>query len=229
MVTQISEKTIFSQLGGSYTGGIVMLGITAAVLGFCGVFCGTQLGWTNLLSVIFLAALAACIGFIIVLAVKMARVKKHPALLRCGSAAQLAARINEGLRNPRYLARSLDGNDSLVTLMTDDFIVSGLEFTGITELKEIRSMQATFIPKTLIVAVGNPLATAASLAMQNAGNSYWASKGVNENSKFDYLAVTDSAGKTRRFGVHHQDMEQVMTFMLQINPDIRIDPVARRL
>lgn len=229
MVTQISEKTILSQLGGNYAGGIVMLGITAAVVGFCGIFCGTQLGWTNLLAIIFLAALAACLVFIIILAVKAARVKKHPVFQRYGSAAQLAARINEGLRNPRYLARSLDGSDSLTTLMTDDFIVSGLEFTSFTELKDIRSMQATFIPKTLIVAVGNPLATAASLAMHDAGNRYWESKGVNENTKFDYIAVTDSAGKIKRFGVHHQDMEQVMSFILRVNPDIQVDPVAKRL
>jgi hypothetical protein len=49
----------------------------------------------------------------------------------------------------------------------------------------------------------------------------WESKGLNENTQFDYLVVTDSAGKTYRFGVQHQDMERVLTFLIEAAPQIK--------
>ena len=96
MATPITAKTITKQFGGNYLIGIIMLALAAAILVFCGIFCGTQLGWTNLLTIILLIALAACIVFIVVLLIKTALAKNHPSLKRHGGAAQLAARINEG-------------------------------------------------------------------------------------------------------------------------------------
>lgn len=229
MVTQISDKTIYKQLSGNYTLGIILLAVTAAGCGAGGFFCGKELGWTNLIAIILLIALVICLVLIVILAIKAAGIRKHPVFRKYGSAAELAERINAGLRDPRYIARSLDGSQSLVTLIGGDFIVSGLDYVSFTELRDIRKIQATFIPKTFIVAVGNPAATAASLAMQHAGDRYWESRGLNENTRIDYLIVTDADGKTKRFGVHHQDMEQVLTLLYQANPQVQIDTTAYRM
>ena len=233
MSVSITAKTIYKQIGGNYLGGIVTLGLCAAVLAFCGIFCGTQLGWTNLLTIIFLAGLAICLIFVIVLIIKTLLVRNNPAIHRHGSAAQLADRINEGMNHPRYLAHVIGGNREPATLITDDFIVSFSDYTGLTDIRDIRKIQATYLPKVHVVAVGNPLLTAASLAVNAAGDryadNYWEKRGINENTKFDYLLITDSSGKSRQFGVHHQDMEQVLNLLLTLNPQIQLDPNPRSL
>lgn len=232
MATPITAKTITKQFGGNYLIGIIMLALAAAILVFCGIFCGTQLGWTNLLTIILLIALAACIVFIVVLLIKTALAKNHPSLKRHGGAAQLAARINEGMNHPRYLAHVLGGNDEPATLITDDFIVSFSNFPGLTDISDIRKIQATYIPKTVMVGV-TPVGAVAAYAINTAGqryaDNYWEKRGVNENTKFDYLMITDSAGKTREFGIHHQDLEQVLNLLLSLNPQIQLDPNPYRL
>ena len=221
MFGDISEEDIYKQLGGNYSGGILLLAIGAAVFLFGGLFCGLNLGWVHLLTILFLVLLIVCIVFIVILAVKMSQVKNHPALLRHGGAERLAARINSGLMKPRYLARSLDGTNSIVTVIGDDFIVSGNEWTSLTNLKDIRTIQPTYIPKVVIVMLGDPLMTAGSVAANAIGDAYWESKGLNENTKFDYLVVTDKNGKTWRFGVQHQDMERVLTFLIESAPQMK--------
>lgn len=221
MFGDISEEDIYKQIGGNYSGGILLLVIGAAVFLIGGLFCGLNLGWVHLLTILFLVLLIACIVFIVVLAVKMSQVKSHPALLRHGGAERLAARINSGLVKPRYLARSLDGSNSIVTVISDDFIVSGNEWTSLTNLKDISTIQPTYIPKVIIVRLGDPLMTAGSIAANAIGDAYWESKGLNENTKFDYLVVTDKYGKTWRFGVQHQDMERVLTFLIEAAPQMK--------
>ena len=222
MYDEITEDTIYKQLGGNYSGGIVLLAIGGAVFLFAGGFCGINLGWGHLITILFLVGLLACVVFIVILAVKMSQVKNHPSLLRHGGAERLAARISDGLRKPVYTAYSVDGNHTLVTLITNDFIVNGNEFYNLTNLKDIRTVEPTFIPKTIIVMVGNPVLTAGSLAAHAAGEAYWQSKGLNENTQFDYLVMTDTYGKTHRFGVHHQDMEEVLLFLMEAAPKMKL-------
>ncbi len=229
METPITAKTIYSQLRSNYMLGIVLLGIVALGCGGGGIYFGMSLGWSNLITIIMLLIAAVCLFFTIVCIVKAARVKQHPAFIRYGSAGMIADRINAGLQQPRYTAHAVDGSHKLVTLIGQDFIVSCLDYVSFTEIADIRRIQATYMPETFIVAVGNPLATAASLAMQHAGDRYWESKGLNENTRFDYLIVTNSTGKTVRFGVHHQDVAQVLTMLYQANPNMQIDTTAYRM
>ena len=56
----ITEETIYKQLSGSAAGAIAAVLIGGVIVGGCAVFCGTQLGWTNLLTVILLVLLALC-------------------------------------------------------------------------------------------------------------------------------------------------------------------------
>lgn len=221
MFGEISEEAIYRQLRGNYSSGILLLAIGGVVFLAGGVFCGLNLGWTNLITIIFLILLASCIAVIVVLAVKMSQVVNNPALIRHGGAAKLAERINKGLMNPRYIAHSLDGNHAVVTLIGDDYIVAGNEWTSLTNLKDIRTIQPTYIPEVIIIRLGNPLMTAGSLAANAIGDAYWESKGLNENTKFDYLVVTDSLGKTWRFGVQHQDMEWVLNYLLEAAPQMK--------
>lgn len=229
MEKEITAQTIYNQLAGSYALGIGLLGIVALACGIGGIYCGTSLGWFDLITWILLLVFAVCLFFTIFFIVKTARIKQHPAFIKYGSAAMIAGRVNEGLREPRYLAHAVDGSHKLVTLIAKDFIVSCLDYISFTEISDIRKIQATYIPDTFIVAVGNPLATAASIAMQHAGDRYWEARGLNENTRFDYLIVTNSEGKTVRFGVHHQDMEQVLMMLYQANPNIQIDTTAYRM
>ena len=114
----VTEKTFYKQLSGSMAGAIVAAGIGGAVLGFCAVFCGTQLGWKNILTIVFLAALALCVLLLLWFVVKAFRVKHHRAFKRYGNAALLAMKINEGMQNPCYLADDMNPNTPFATLMT---------------------------------------------------------------------------------------------------------------
>lgn len=226
MMTEITEKTFYKQLGGSAAGAMTATGIGLAIVAFCAIFCGTQLGWTNFLTIIFLIALAGCIGLMIFFIVKAARMKQHPVFQRYGSAAFLAGKINDGLMHPRYIAHTLVDNLPFATLLTNDFIVNGVELVSYTELKDIRSVQPTFIPRVHRVVVGDPLMTAASVAANYAGDKYLESKGVNSETQFDYLMMECADGKKRQFGVQHKDLEAVLNLLQEIAPHIRLLPPA---
>ncbi len=216
----VTEKTFYKQLSGSMAGAIVAAGVGGAVLGFCAVFCGTQLGWKNILTIVFLVALALCALLLLWFVVKAIRVKHHRAFKRYGNAALLAMKINEGMQNPCYLADDMNPNTPFATLMTDTFIVSGVELVNYMELKDLRTVHVGAFNTPHTIVVGNPILTAGSLAANYAADKYVASK-VNEQTRFDMVIFTDSSGKEYRYNVHRKDLDYFFGVLGQIAPHIR--------
>jgi len=225
----ITEEDIYKQLGGNYKTGIIILGVVAVLVGAGGGFCAKNLGFLNVVTIIFLLLFVAALVFFVILIIKMSTVKTHPDILRQGGAAKLAARINNGMQNPVYTAYSLDGSNSLVTLITEDFIVAGNTYTNLMNLKSIRNVTTTYIPERIVIYINNPVMTAASLAGDAIGKAYWGSKGLNENTKFDYLEITDLYGNKGLYGVQHKDMEYVLSYLLANAPKMKLDPVPRQM
>ncbi len=225
----ITEEDIYKQLGGNYKNGIIVLGIVALSAGVGGGLCVKSLGFLNAVTIIFLLLFIAAIVFIVILIVKMSSVKTHPDILRQGGAAKLAGRINNGLRNPAYIAYSLDGSHSMVTLITEEFIVAGNAYTKLMNLNSIRDVTTTYIPERIVIYINNPVMTAASLAGDAIGKAYWESKGLNENTKFDYLEIVDLYGNKGLYGVQHQDMENVLRFLLANAPKMKLNPVPKQM
>lgn len=220
-MTTITAKTITKQLTGSYAGGLAAALIAAAIVGGSAVFCGTQLGWKNLLTIILLAASAFCVLLVLILMGKMAAVKSHPTFRKYGSPDELARRINQGLSSPRYLAKALMGNAPFATLITEDFIVSGVELTSFMELKDIVTVKAAGFSNYHRIVVGDPMLTAASAAANKLGDRYLESRGVNSQTQFDQLIMKDTNGREHYYGVQHKDMENVLTALSQDAPHIK--------
>ena len=234
MPMPITEKTIYKQKCGNIFSIIFILFLLVIMFTFCSVFCGIELGWTNLLTIIFLISLGLCLGFTLFFFIKMLHVRSNLTLYCHGSAAALAARINDGLKHPRYLSHLIGGNNEPFTLITNDFIVSFADYLSLTDIRDIRKMKATYIPQTVMHAIGvNAITTAAALAVNAVidryEGRYLENQGINENTILDYLVIVDDAGKTKQFGVHHQDMEEVLNLLLSLNPQIQLDPNPSKL
>ena len=227
-MNRVTEQMFYKQLTGSAAGAITATIIGAAILGFCAGFCGTQLGWGHLLSIVFIVLFAACIGLLIFFVVKAARMKQHPVFRRYCSASALADRINQGLQNPRYIIGT-GGENPFGTLITDDFIVDYGELTGFMELKDLRTAQIAVIPNVHTYNISNPAMLAASAAANYAADKYMESKGVNEQTRCDLLFMKDSEGKQHQYSIRHIDAEAVLGLLQRIAPHIQIDNNIRRM
>ena len=225
----ITAEDIYRQLRGNYKNGIIIFAIVAVITGGFGVFCLESLGFLNVATIILLLLFAVSMVAILIMIIKMSVVKKHPDLLRQGGADKLAARINKGLENPEYIAYSLDNSHSMVTLISEDFIVAGNDYVKLMDLKNIRNVTTTYIPERIVIYVNNPMLTATSLAGDAIGKAYWESKGLNENTRFDYLEIVDLYGNKGLYGVQHQDMEHVLEYLLTAAPNMKLDPVPRSM
>ncbi|MBR6100883.1 MAG: hypothetical protein IKP95_00475 [Ruminococcus sp.] len=224
MYPEITEKTFYKQLAGSTAGAVTATLILGAIIGFSAVFCGTQMGWGNLLSIILLVLLGLCGLLLIWFIIKAVRMKNHRVFRIYGSAAQLAAKINEGMKNPCYFARSFIGSAPFATLMTDEFIVSGVELVSYMELNDFRKVHTGQFNTVHTYYVGDPLMAAGSVAANRIGDRYLESKGINSQTKFDLLIFEDVNGKEHSYGVQHQDMERVLGILEQIAPHIQFVP-----
>ncbi len=225
----ITAEDIYRQLRGNYKNGIIIFGLAALATGGFGGFCAKSLGFSNIVTIILIVVFVASLIGIVILIIKMSAVKKHPDLLRQGGAEKLAARINKGLEKPEYIAYSLDNSHLMVTLISEDFIVAGNDYVKLMDLKNIRNVTTTYIPERIVIYVNNPMLTATSLAGNAIGKAYWESKGLNENTRFDYLEIVDLYGNKGLYGVQHQDMEHVLEYLLTAAPNMKLDPVPRSM
>ena len=148
--------------------------------------------------------------------------KNHAVFRRYGSAEDLAEKINDGLSDPLYLAHALMGNSPFATLLTSDFIVSGGELVSYMELKDMVSVKAAGFRDVHIINITNPVTIGASLAADKLGERYLQSKGVNSQTRFDQLIMTDTDGKEHYYGVQHKDVVYVLTKLQQVAPHIRL-------
>lgn len=219
-MTVITEKSFYSQLTKSMAGAIAATLIGAGILGGSAFFCGTQLGWGHILSIVLLIALGLCTCLLLFFIIKMIMVRNHPVFRRYGSAAVLAQRINEGMRSPCYYAEPLMGGAPFATLMTEEFIVNGAELTSFMELKDLRSVNVAFFVNTHRIYVGDPLMTAASVAANRISDRVIASKGVNSQTVFDQVTFKDTAGKQHIYGVQRQSIESFFETLSRVAPHI---------
>ena len=220
----ITEKTFYKQLAGSSAGAITAVCIAAGIVGFCAVFCGTQLGWSSLLTVILLVVLGLCGVLLLWFIIKAIRMKKHRVFSIYGDARQLAAKINKGMQDPVYFAKGFGGSAPFATLITDEFIVSGSELVSYMELNDLTAVHTGEFGPAHVYYIGDPLMTAGSVAANRIGDRYLESKGVNSQTKFDLLIFEDRNGKEHRYGVHHQDMESVLGMLQKVAPHIQFRP-----
>lgn len=212
----ITGKDIRKELQGNYVMFIVAVLVFAAIAAFCAVFCGTQLGWSHLFTII---SLALCgISFIVfaVIMIKMLMVRNNKLFKKYGSADTIAQSINKGLLAPLFHSHRL--------LITEKFIVNEGNYSGYMELKDISRIHAQYIPDVNTVYVGgNVVAAAAMTAVSNyATQKYRDSQGVTATNRFDNLTITDNEGKVHYFMMHHTDAQQVIDLFMQLLPNVQI-------
>ena len=222
-MNDITKETVENQLRATLYPSLAVLGIFLVIFIACTRFMAKTFGAGHFLAIVFYVMLALLLLFIAMLIGRIVLIEKHPALKPFGTADQLAERVNSGLHNSRYAAASADGK-SLVTLITDDFIVSGSELVGLLELKNLTKLHATFVPEAFAMAHGGQDAVEKNRT-RNASQA----PGAVPNANYDYIIVTNTDGKMKRFSVKHGDMEQVLNLFASIAPHIAIDPVARNI
>jgi hypothetical protein len=105
--------------------------------------------------------------------------------------------------------------------MTDSFIVSGSELTNYMEFKDLRTVHVDVSVTVHRIAIGDPFATAASLAANRVGDRILESKGINGDNRFDIMVFEDERGKKYRYNIHHCDVQQVLGMVAQVAPHIR--------
>lgn len=224
MAVDITAKKVQDQLRATFYPALGMLGIMVAIFIACTRFIAKTFGAGHFITIIFYVMLALLLLFLAMLIGRIVLIEKHPDLKRFGSTEKLAERINTGLHNnPRYAAYSADGN-SLVTLITDDFIVNGSELIGLQELNNLKKLQATFVPEAFALAHGGEEAV-----QKNRDRIASQAPGTVPNAQYDYIIVTNTDGKMKRFSVKHGEMEQVLNVFQSVAPHVEIDPVAHNI
>ena len=223
MTVEITAKKVQDQLRATFYPALGMLGIMVLIFIACTRFMAKTFGAGHFLAIVFYVMLALLLLFLAMLIGRIVLIEKHPALQPFGTTEKLADRINTGLHNPRYAAYSADGN-SLVTLITDDFIVSGSDFVGLLELKNLKKLQATFVPEAFARARGGEEAV-----QKNRDRIASQAPGAVPNAQYDYIIVTNTDGKMKRFSVKHGEMEQVLNVFQSVSPHVEIDPVAHNI
>ncbi len=212
---KVSEKLIYQQLQSSNCSYLTAELIAGGIVGFCAIFCTTQLGLMHLFSLIGMAALLFCVFLIGRSLLRLAKMRQHPVFERYGAAPLLAAMINEGLEHPLYLTRHAK---PFGTLITERFIVSGMELFSYMEFRDIQVIQVTNFPNIHMYSVGDPVSFAASAGLNIAADRYVETHGGNS----DYLILEDAAGMKRMYAIYHGDMERVLHLLREAAPHIKI-------
>lgn len=219
----ITKETVQMQLRRTFFPALGSLIVMLLIFSGATRFMAKTFGAGHFLTCVFYVMLALLILFLAMLIARIVLIEKHPALKPFGSSDALADRISSSMQNPPYEADSADGK-SLVTLIAQDFIVGGEDFTGLTELKDIKKLHATFVPEAFALAHGGQDAV-----QKNRARVASHAPGAIPNAAFDYIIITKTDGKMKRFSIPHGDMEKVLRFFDTAAPHIEIDPVARNI
>lgn len=220
---KITKETVQNQLRRTFYPALGMLAVMTFIFIAAAKFMAKTFGAGHFLAIVFYVMLALLLLFLAMLIGRIVLIEKHPALKPFGSSEALADRISAGMHDPPYEADSSDGS-ALVTLIAEDFIVSGEDLTGLIELKDITKLHATFVPEAFARERGGEDAVQKNLA-RNASRA----PGTVPNANYDYIVVTKADGKMKRFSVRHGDMEKVLQFFRSAAPQIEIDPVAHNI
>lgn len=216
MSYKITGKDIRRQLTGHYASYILVLFIISAILGFCTVFCGTQLGWTNPLSITGIVLLSITFIIFLIVLFKIIRIKNHYVFQRYGSAESIAESISKGLENPCYISKNKTNPFTLI--ITDNFIVSTANYRYYLELKNARYMQRTVVPEMRTVVLSeNPVISVASTA----GINHVARKYSN-SPNFDFLIIWDDKGMRYEYNIRQDEITRIMQLLTELAPQIEI-------
>lgn len=212
----VTGKDIRGELQGNYTMYMIIVLVFAAIAAFCTVFCGTQLGWTHLFTIIgFILCVISVAAFAWVM-IKLIKVRSHKLFKKYGSSEIIAEKINRGIRSPRFHNNSL--------LITDSFIVNEGKYSDYLEIKDIKSVRPELSRDTNVVFIGGNIAASAAqtLAANYANKMYRDSKGITADNRFDNLNVVDNDGVHHYYAVHRSDLNRVIQILNQIAPSADI-------
>lgn len=208
----ITGKDIRHELQGNYASYIVIVLVFAAIVAFCTIFCGTQLGWLHMFTIIGIIACGISIIAFIWVMIKLIKVRNHRLFKKYGSAEIIAEYINQGMRSPRYHNNSL--------LITDRFIVNEGKYSDYLEIKDIKSVRTEYSRDNNVVLLGgNAAATVVGTLSANYANKmYRDSKGINANTRFDNLHIVDTDGMHHYYSIRHSDILSVIQLLKQLVP-----------
>ena len=216
MPYRITGKDIRKQLVGHYSSYIAVLVIIAVILGFCTVFCGTELEWTHPFSIIGIAAFSIVFILILIMIIKMINLSNHYVFKRYGSADNIAESINQGLKNNRYVSKYRTNPSALV--ITDKFIVSTSNYKYYLELSNARCMQRRVVGEIKpIVMTGNPITTAAATVGVNHVRQKY-----SNSPNFDFLIIWDDKDVRHEYSIRSDEIVDVMKLLSEIAPQIEI-------
>ena len=212
----VTGKDIRRELQGDFAMYTVIVLVFAAIAAFCTVFCGTQLGWTHLFTIIGLAACGIAVIAFIWIMIKLIKVRNNKLFKKYGSAETIAENINQGIRSPRFRSRNL--------LITDNFIVNEGNYSGYMETKDIRSIRPELNREENLMYVG----TSAAGTIAKTASAYYVNKmyrqsaGITETNHFDNLNIVDTDGAHHYYSVHCADMDEVLQVLSQVAPNAEI-------
>ena len=209
MASFVTDKMILKQMNGDYAGFLVAAGLTVAIAGVLAGICIPALGIANVVSILTLIALAASLVWLVILILKVVRIRQHPVFKRYGAPPFLAERISAGLSNPRYIVRQ---QEPFTTLMTNDFIVSGIEMIGFLELKDAVSVSK--------MTAGSIAANYATDKIMQANREKAMAMG---NQPIDMITMKDVNGKTHAYGIRVADMPAFLNLLHELAPHITIN------
>ncbi|MBR3267668.1 MAG: hypothetical protein IKI58_02915 [Oscillospiraceae bacterium] len=222
MMIHVTGKDIRKQLTGNYGMGLFCTLLGVAILGFCAWFCGTSLGWKNLITVILMVLGGICVLLSIWMLLKMVAAGSHRAFKKYGSPEIIAEYINSGADQALFLSTGII-NRPFDLMITERFIVSSFSYKDYLELKDIRSVQPTFLPDTQTVFIGRTPGAMLGAAVANlAAEHYRQTHPVDPNACYDYLIIRDADNVRHQYGVQRQDMETVMNILLRYAPQMTI-------
>ena len=213
----VTGKDIRKQLIGHYSSYLFVVLMIAAILGFCVVFCGLQLGWLHLFSIIGMIGLLVDLVICSVVLIKMLQMNHHRIFVRYGTAEDIAFSINQALAQPRY--QSNDKYAAFGLIITDNLIVSGADYRSYLTLQEVRAAQIVLCPQTGTVIVGNDplISTAATMGANYAAKKY---QETHDIQHYDFLRLWDKEGKHYEYSVQRREIEKVVELLAEIAPHI---------
>lgn len=222
MMIHVTGKEIRKQFTGNYGMGLFCTLLGAAILGFGVWYCGTSMGWDQLLTIILMVLTGGCLLLSLWMLIKMVSAGSHRVFKQYGSPEIIAEFINSGTQNPLYLSTG-PSNAKFDLLITERFIVSAMNYGDYLELKDLRSVTPTFLPDRQTVYIGVTPGAMLGAALVNAANErYLRTHQVPPGERYDYLVIRDANNVRHQYPVQRKDMELVINLLLQYSPQMTI-------
>ncbi len=221
MTIHVTGREIRKQFAGSYGMGLFCTLLGLAILGICAWYCGTNLGWKNLITIIILVLAGGCVLLALWMLLKMTAAGRHRVFRKYGPPEVLAENINSGADQAYFLSAAAGRPFGL--MITGQFMVSALDYGDYLELKDIRTLQPTFIPEVHTVYIGRTPGAMLGAAVANAAaERYRSTHTVDPNLCYGYLMIRDDDNVRHQYAVQRQDMDEVINLLLRLAPQMTV-------